>query len=93
MVNTHDIPHCPTPVFQTAPLLHYLLRVVFAQPLELLALVVFDIVEHGVDLACLRRRFVSLVAVAATVSTDQVHQPEPYEDASNALENQCQCQE
>uniref|UniRef100_A0A2M4DEP3 Putative secreted protein n=1 Tax=Anopheles darlingi TaxID=43151 RepID=A0A2M4DEP3_ANODA len=71
----------------------HLLCVVLAQPLELLALVVFDVVEHGVDLTRLGRRFVSLVAVAATVSTDQIHQTEPYEDASNALENQCQCQE
>jgi hypothetical protein len=57
-----------------------------------LALVVLNIVHESVDLPSSGRRFVILVAIAAAVLTNNVDDPEPNENPTNALEDERQSQ-
>lgn len=65
----------------------YLLSVVLSQPLQLLALVVLDVVQHCVDLPRLGGILVASVAVAAAVLTDQIDDAEMDEHPADTLED------
>lgn len=52
-----------------------------------------DVVQHGVDLPCLRRSLVGAVAVAAAVLADQLDDAEPDEHPADSLEDERQREE
>lgn len=67
---------------------NYLLLVIFTQFLQLLALVVFNAVQHGINLPCLVVAFVISVTQRAAVHANQFDYSEADEYFPNELEHQ-----